>query len=353
MVKVGLAGIGFMGKTHWDAWQQIEAAEVTAICTRSEKKLAGDWSGIQGNFGSGGGEVDLSGVAKYRELGGLLADDSIDLVDLCLPTQLHPDAAIQALEGGKHVLVEKPIALSTGDAKRMVAAAKANDRLLLVAHVLRFWPEWRWLKGKVDDGSYGKLVGLNIRRVISMPDWSKNVADLGANGGPLIDLHIHDVDYILYLLGLPTQVFATGQRNEDFINYVAANFHYTDGPTVSAQSGAVTMKGRMFMHQFEAYFERATIAHGAASEPDNVDYSAQQGASQRLTVYLPDGTAEFPELDLPEAFVAQLSHAAECIASGSGSDIIDGRNATEALSVIESIARSVLTAQPVGCQPVG
>ncbi len=352
MVKVGLAGIGFMGKTHWDAWQTVEGATVTALCESEEKKLAGDWSSIQGNFGSGGGQVDLTGIGKHRVLADMLADDSIDLIDLCLPTPLHPDAAVEALEAGKNVLCEKPIALNTREAKRMLAAADAHGGIFMVGHVLRFWPEWRWLKSKVDDGEYGKLVGLNIRRVISMPDWSRNVADLGANGGPLIDLHIHDVNFILYLLGMPQQVFATGQTKGDFINYVAANFHYPEGPTISAQSGAVTMKGRMFMHQYEAYFEQATVAHGSASEPDGIDYAAQQGASQRLTVYRPDGTAEFPELDLPEAFAAELTHASECVAAGRPSEIIDARNATRALGVIEDLAKSVRSAAPVRCEPV-
>jgi predicted dehydrogenase len=178
------------------------------------------------------------------------------------------------------------------------------------------------------------------------------VADLGANGGPLIDLHIHDVNFILYLLGMPAQVFATGQTKEDFINYVAANFHYPGGPTVSAQSGAVTMKSRMFMHQFEAYFENATVAHGSASEPEGIDYAAQQGASQRVTVYRADGSVDFPELDLPEAFTAELTHAAECVASGQASEIINARQAVLALGVIEQLAQSVFSGQPVRCEPV-
>lgn len=347
MVKVGIAGIGFMGVTHYKAWQDVPDAEVAAICTRSEKKLAGDWSSIQGNFGDSGGQQDLSGVAKYRDLSELVADESIDLIDLCLPTRLHPDQTIAALEAGKDVLVEKPIAIDTADADKMIAAAKSNGRNLMVAQVLRFWPEWLWLKRTVAGGEYGKLVGLNLRRVISMPDWSKDVSDLAANGGPLIDLHIHDVDYILYLLGKPSQVFATGQNQGDYINYVAANLVYPDGPTVSAQSGAVTMKGRMFQHQFEAYFEEATITHAAASEPDTVNAGANQSGSQVLTVYHRDGRATFPEPPAEEAFTAQLRHVAECLRDGRRSDIIDAASARDSLRVVELEAESVLSGKMV------
>ncbi|NUP99703.1 MAG: Gfo/Idh/MocA family oxidoreductase [Armatimonadetes bacterium] len=347
MVKVGIAGIGFMGVTHFKAWEEVAGAKVTAICTRSEKKLSGDWSDIQGNFGGGGGVQDLAGVARCRELRELLADPSIDLVDLCLPTRLHPEAAVAALEQGKHVLVEKPIALTTADADRMIAAAEANGRLLMVAQVLRFWPEWLWLKQAIEGGDYGELVGLNLRRVISMPDWSRDVADLAANGGPLIDLHIHDVDFILYLLGKPAQVYATGRNAGDYINYVAANLAYPGGPTVSAQSGAVTMKGRMFQHQYEAYFERATVAFGEASEPAGIDPALKQGGSQVLTVYAPDGTASFPKPPSEPAFNAQLGHAARCVERGEPSPIIGAQSARDALAVVELEAQSVLSGRVV------
>lgn len=346
MVKVGIAGIGFMGVTHFKAWEQVAGAGVGAICTRSEKKLSGDWSDIQGNFGDSGGVQDLSQVARYRDFGEMLADDGLGLIDICLPTRLHPDTTVQALEAGKHVLVEKPIAITVADADRMVAAAQANDRLLMVAQVLRFWPEWRWLKQRVDDGQYGRLVGLNIRRVISMPDWSASVRDMAANGGPMIDLHIHDTDFILYLLGKPAQVYATGQKQGDdpyHMNYISANFVYPDGPTVSAQSGAITMKGRVFQHQYEAYFERATIAHGFATDPAEADPGQHQSGTQQLTVYHQDGSVSFPEVNLPEAFAAQLEHAAECAAAGRRSKWIDATCARDSLAVVHLEAESALT----------
>lgn len=346
-MKVGIAGIGFMGMTHFDAWQNVAGAEVAAICTRSEKKLSGDWSDIQGNFGGGGGVRDLSGIARYRELDELLADDRLDIIDCCLPTRLHPEVVIAALEAGRHVVCEKPIALTVADADRMIAAARHNDRLLFVAQVLRFWPEWRWLKSVVDSGEYGDLVALNIRRVISMPNWSLDVADLAANGGPLIDLHIHDADYVLYLLGKPARVFATGQNKGDFINYVAAVYDYGEGPTVSAQSGAVTMSGRAFQHQFEAYFTEVTATHAAATEPSDVNAAAHQSANQVLTLYHPDGTVSFPTPPAEEAFCAELAHVVDCVSRNVRSPIIDAQSARDSLALVALEAESVLTGEIV------
>src|SRR5215216_2335310 len=119
MVNIGIAGIGFMGVTHFKALQQVKGARVAAIQARGEKKLAGEWRAVRGNFGESGGIQDLSGVARYRCVSDLLADEAIDLVDICLPTPLHAGVAISALHAGKHVLVEKPIALTLQDADAM------------------------------------------------------------------------------------------------------------------------------------------------------------------------------------------------------------------------------------------
>src|SRR6059058_5404962 len=120
MVRISIVGVGFMGMIHFLAARKLNGARVAAVCSRDEKKLAGDWRSIQGNFGPRGEMMDLSGVKKYRELDELLADPDIDLIDACNPTHLHPETAIKALRAGKHVLVEKAIALTPEDADRML-----------------------------------------------------------------------------------------------------------------------------------------------------------------------------------------------------------------------------------------
>src|SRR5256884_9091408 len=111
MVRIGIVGIGFMGMIHYLAARNLRGARVVAICSRDPKKVAGDWRSIQGNFGPRGEVMDLSGLRRYERLDDLLADPDIDLVDVCNPTHLHPDTALRALRAGKHVLVEKAIAL--------------------------------------------------------------------------------------------------------------------------------------------------------------------------------------------------------------------------------------------------
>src|SRR5438094_9182739 len=116
MVRIGIVGVGFMGMIHYLAARKLQGARVEAICSRDPKKLAGDWRDIRGNFGPRGEMMDLSGVKKYDRLEALLADPEIDLIDVCNPTHLHPETALKALRAGKHVLVEKAIALTAADA---------------------------------------------------------------------------------------------------------------------------------------------------------------------------------------------------------------------------------------------
>src|ERR1700685_3149612 len=138
MLRIGIVGIGFMGYTHFEGARALKGAKVTAIATRDEKKLAGDWTTIQGNFGPRGGHVDLSKVKRYADYRDLLADPEIDLVDICLPTDLHEQVALESIAAGKPTFVEKPIALDLKAADRVVRAAKKAGGPLLVAHVLPF-----------------------------------------------------------------------------------------------------------------------------------------------------------------------------------------------------------------------
>src|SRR5436189_5412843 len=164
MVRIGIVGIGFMGMIHYLAARKLQGAKVVAVCSRDEKKLGGDWRSIQGNFGPRGEMMDLSGIKKYRRLDDLLGDPEIDLVDICNPTHLHPETAIKALQAGKHVLVEKCIALDPRDADAMVQAAAKAKRLLMVAHVLPFFTEFAYAAEAIREGRHGTLLGAHCKR---------------------------------------------------------------------------------------------------------------------------------------------------------------------------------------------
>jgi predicted dehydrogenase len=334
MVEIGVVGIGFMGMTHFRGARGVRGGKVTAICTRDEKKLKGDWRDITGNFGDPGGKEDLSGVRPYRKLEELLADPKIDMVDICLPSALHRDTVVKALRAGKNVLVEKPIALTVRDADLMVREAEKAGRSLLVAQVLPFFPEFKYLSTVVRNGKYGKLLGGHFKRIISMPDWSSAFSNLAQSGDPGIDLHIHDTHYMLMLCGLPEKVFSTGRMIQGkCVEYLCTTYLYEDRPdlALTCASGVICKPGRPFTHGFEVYLEKATITYETPG---------------LLTVLTADGKVKTPKLsggDPVEAFTEEIQEAVDQVRKGKISEALSGERAADALRLcykeIESVQR--------------
>lgn len=260
MLRVGLVGIGFMGWIHWLAYQRVKGVAVKAICTRSAEKLAGDWTSIKGNFGPAGEQVSLKGVGAYDDLDELLADEEIDLVDICLPPDQHVSATLKALAAGKDVFVEKPMGLAPQDCDKMVKAAEKAKRQLFVGQVLPFFPEYAKAVELIQSGKYGKLLGGNFLRVISDPLWIKDFYDVKKVGGPLIDLHVHDAHFIRMLFGMPTAVSSVGRLRGDTVEYAATQFEFADPSlVVTATSGVINQQGRPFTHGFEIHLEKGTL----------------------------------------------------------------------------------------------
>ncbi|WP_435010557.1 Gfo/Idh/MocA family protein [Tundrisphaera lichenicola] len=339
MVRIGIVGIGFMGMIHYQAASKLASGRVVAVCSRDPKKLAGDWTSIQGNFGPRGGQVDLSAQAKYADVAELLGDPEIDLVDLCVPNDNHARLAIQALEAGKHVLVEKPIALTTEDADAMVAAANASGKLLMVGHVLPFFPEFAFAREAIASGRYGRLKAAHLNRVIARPEWSSGIADADRSGGPAIDLHIHDTHFVGLVCGVPKAVHSRGVVEGDAVVHLSTQYLFDDpNLAVSAVSGALSQQGRPFTHGFEFYLERATLSY------DFANLGGQGHLATPLSVILPDGTVERPDLpgsgDPVDAFVAELEAAVGAVASGIPSPMLSGELARQALRTCHAEVRS-------------
>lgn len=338
MIRIGIVGIGFMGMIHYLAARKLKNAQVTAICSRDSKKLAGDWRSIRGNFGPPGQMMDLGAIKKYDRLEKLLSDPDIDLVDICNPTHLHPETAIQALKSGKHVLVEKCIALETRGANAMVETAAKTGKLLMVAHVLPFFAEFAYAAEAIRSCRFGKLFGGHFKRVISKPDWSAEIADASKTGGPAIDLHIHDTHFIGLACGVPKGVFSTGVIEGDAVQYLTTQYLYgTGGPCVTCSSGAIAQKGRPFVHGYEIYLEQATLVYESGTCP--------------LTILHSDGRTEQPKFDGSDdgtdAFTAEIQSAVDGVVSGRLPDLLSGKLARDALVMCHRECESVRTEKPV------
>lgn len=336
MVNVGIVGIGFMGVTHFKALQKVKGARAAAICTRDENKLAGDWSRVQGNFGDAGGIQNLKGVARYREIDDLLADDSIDLVDICLPTPLHREMTIKALRAGKNVLVEKPVALTLKDADAMISAAQQAKKLLMVAHVLRFVPAFAEARELALSGKYGALCGVHLKRIIGRKTAETERSYFDESGGPLLDLHIHDTDFMMHLCGTPSRVQSGGYATStgDVLYFNTQYFYEGKSICASAQCGSIGQPPVTFEHGFDFYLENATLRYNNLHNAEAISLCAG-GKQKELVPRRKDG------------FQAQLQHAVECVQNNRASEIIGAENARAALAVCLQEQQSALKGKAV------
>lgn len=342
-MRAAIVGVGFMGWIHYLAYQQSQKAELVAFCSRNSAKRAGDWTSIKGNFGPPAEQIDVSGLHVYETLEEVLKDDSVDLVDICLPPHLHVEAVSQSLKAGKAVLCEKPLAL-TGEAAAKLAQSAPPGKLF-VAHVLPFMPEFQYTALAAADGRFGKTLGGSFTRIIGPPDWIPDFYDPRTVGGPLVDLHVHDAHFIRMLFGMPRQVFSRGRMKGETAKYFESMFVMDDPDVVvSARSGVIDQAGRPFTHGYEVHFERATIRFEFAGYADGTSSQIP------LIVMHADGTVEYPSMGDAEpthSFKNEIDAVAESLDEGNVHPALDGKVAADALLMCDAQLRSLQTGAPV------
>jgi predicted dehydrogenase len=340
MINVGIAGIGFMGMTHYNAYQKVRGVKVAALCEQDKKRLAGDWRSIKGNFGPQGTMMDLKGIAKYEKLEAMFADETIDLVDICLPPAAHVDATIAALKAGKHVFCEKPIALKATDAKRMVDTAEKCGKMLLIGHVLPLFPEYNFAYKAITSGKYGKLLGGHFKRIISDPLWLPDFYNPDTVGGPMLDLHVHDAHFIRLVCGMPSSVQTVGRMRGEVLELFSSQFHFDDADlVVSAQSGVINQQGRPFVHAFEIYLEKATLLYDLGGIGD--------APAVPLTVLTQDGKKTQPKLGSGDAFEMEIKEVVNSIKTNTPSALLDGILARDAVVLCHKQTQSAQRGKPV------
>jgi predicted dehydrogenase len=264
-MKIAVLGLGFMGGVHLRALREVKGAELGAVFANDERQLSGDLTGTQGNIGGPAGTFDFSQIGRYRDLPSVFADPSIDAVDLCLPTNMHEEAAIGALRAGKHVLVEKPMALDGAAARRIVAEAERAGRILMAAQVIRFFPEYVALRKALP--GLGPIRSAFFRRRCAAPGWGGWLNDPTKSGGGVFDLLIHDVDFCVHLFGFPTAVSATGAANPARgVDVIDARLFYPFG-SVTVTGGWQGPGAFPFCMEYNLTGDAGAIEFSSASRP--------------------------------------------------------------------------------------
>lgn len=327
-IKVGVVGLGMMGWTHLDVYAGLDGVEVVAVADRDEDRLSGKVRPGGNIEGQAQGGFDISKVKGYTDAAELIADPNVDVVDVCLPTPAHVPFGLMALENGKHLLMEKPLARTSEDAQKLVDAAAKSDKLAMPAMCMRFWPGWTWLKDAVDNQTYGKVLAANFRRVASHPAGAFYQSG-EASGGAALDLHIHDTDFIQHLFGMPKAVTSVGySKPTDAVDHLVTRYHYDDVPMVVAEGGWAMTEGFGFSMRYTVNFEKATATFGEEGD-----------TPLRLVVEGKD--PEFVKLDEAMGYELEIKYFMDCVKNGTAPERVTMMDAANAVKIVEHEVKSV------------
>ena len=233
-----------MGRMHATVYGQLANAELVGVFDASAER--------------GEPFANEFGTKFYSDFDALAND--VDAIDICLPTYRHAEFTLRAAALKKHVLCEKPMALNVEDAVKMKTACEEAGVRLMIAHCIRFWPEYALLKQITLTGHLGELLSINLTRYGEFPHWGSNnwLADESKAGGGALDMHIHDTDYALYLLGEPKEVLSAGTIDPRGVSHIFSTFVY-DHTVCHLEGGWNMPPGTPFKMAFRAVFEQGAV----------------------------------------------------------------------------------------------
>jgi predicted dehydrogenase len=264
-IRVGVAGLGFMGTTHLAILEEIEDVEVVAVCSPSGRGFDVGYLETQGNVGPAR-KVDISTLKKYRDPLEMICDPDIDVVDLCMPTSTRVELVEASVKANKHIICEKPLAASFQGANQVYEAVKSSgsQKLFLPAMCVQFWPQYSEALEIARSQKYGKLISGRMLRQGAMPKWGTHFAKGQESGGGLYDLLVHDVHYLQQLMGAdPFRISANNRIGQSGrVDSTQAFLKYEDGASIVLEGGWRVQPSYEFKMDFEFYFERASVHMG-------------------------------------------------------------------------------------------
>lgn len=290
MLKIGLVGVGGISGAHIPAWDAMEDAELVALCDIRNERLE-----------------QYPDKRHYNDFEEMLEKEEFDIIDICLPTYLHADYAIKAMEKGINVICEKPISLKEEDIERVYSTARKNNVKFMVAQVLRFWPEYELLKEIYDTKKYGRLLSGTMTRLGCYPKWSWDgwMMDEKRSGLVPFDLHIHDLDFMVYAFGMPkvSHQFRSKLPDQDFIS-----FCYDFGEFSINAEASWYATCYPFTAEFRFQFEDALVANENGKMViycrDDVKIDLSQDAEGDT------GSINLPKSD---AYANEINYFANCV----------------------------------------
>jgi predicted dehydrogenase len=341
-VKVGIIGLGFMGTTHFQIYQKLKNVEIAAISDVDPAKLAGDISKVVGNISENDNSrlLDLNDIKTYSKIEDMLKDPSIDIVDICVPTSDHQKIAMEALKSGKNVFCEKPVCRTPEQLEELAECVKKSEKYFNVGMCIRAWPEYYHVRNLFKDGKLGAVRSAFFRRLspdIDGNSWKNWFMDSEVSGGALLDLHLHDTDFIRFMFGRPEAVTSFGVnsvRSKGGTDHVISNYHFDDC-LIAAEGGWSANKKVPFEMSFQIIFEKATV----------------RLAGEGYKIYWENGEVETPQIsdkELPTGWHQELSYFADCVQNNISPDKYQNLNEiVDSFKIVMAEQESVDTGKTV------
>lgn len=332
MLNIGILGAGFMGGTHARAFAGLPDVHVAGVTSRSADRAAALAREV--------------GAEPFTDALALVRDPRVDAVSITLPTHLHREYTTAALEAGKHVLLEKPMALSVPDCDAMIEVAQKNGRILMVAHVLRFWPEYTALVGFLQTGQIGKALSATAQRLAGPPRWSDWLLHPELSGGEVLDLHIHDLDTFNWLFGQPRTVYSRGQRSSEtngwdlaltLVDYGAVRA-FAEGSALQPLDYPFTMNLCVLCEQGSVEFR---------SRAGGVQVDSRDAGTNSLLVYEGGGAPYALPVIPGDGYANQAAYFADCVRSGRAPERGTARQARLAVQTALAARESLETGRVI------
>lgn len=326
LLNVLLIGAGTMGSTHGEAFAKMENAILAGIVDINLEKAK--------NLAE---KLNTKAFQTYEEA--IKSLGHIDVVSICLPTPLHKVYLIKAAAQGKHIICEKPLARNLEDAREMISYCKEMNVKLFVGHVVRFYPEYIQAKRIVENGAIGKVAVVRTTRGGEFPQGSNDwYADYESSGGLVLDMIIHDFDFLRWCFGEVERVYAKSikEGNTRRIDYSLVTLRFKNGVIAHIEG---TWAHKKFHTKFEFAGQSGIIEHDSTKSVP-VIFSGRQETTAGAGVAVP----ESPLIESP--YFIELNHFLSCIESGV-EPIVSAEDAFKAMEISLSVLKSIETGKEV------
>ena len=321
-LRVGIVGTGGISRAHLPGWVEV-GAELHCFSLSGAEEFAA-----------------ASGATVHGSLEELLA--AVDVVDVCTPTPAHPEIVRAALEAGKDVVSEKPIALDPAVARELADLAENVGRRLFPAHVVRFFPQYEAAKQALDAGKIGTPAVLRFERTGSLPDrpW---YADESLSGGIVMDQMIHDIDQALWMAGPVERVFA--QQSIATSDTAVRTAHVVLTHTAGALShcrGFWGPAGTAFRYTFDLAGDGGRLQYDSAGDPGIMFDTVASARQASGDGFLPDVTT------LRDPYAAELVEFAATREAGT-TPRVTAADGVRAVEVAAAALESLRTGRSIAC----